>query len=130
MRCTICAGSVSYTHLPILPILFGEYAEATNQYGVPGSTYYDDTIGIKYDLEKAKALMEEAGYPDGFSTTLTVVNSERSIQFCQIVAEQLAQIGIDVELNIVAVSYTHLDVYKRQAPTTTMTTGPAWRSCR
>lgn len=45
--------------------------------------------------------MEEAGYPDGFSTTLTVVNSERSIQFCQIVIEQLAKIGIQVELNIV-----------------------------
>ncbi|MDY5039283.1 MAG: ABC transporter substrate-binding protein [Lawsonibacter sp.] len=85
----------------ILPVLFGDYAEATNQYGVPGSTYYDDAIDIKFDLEKAKALMEEAGYPDGFSTTLTVVNSERSIQFCQIVIEQLAKIGIQVELNIV-----------------------------
>ena len=47
----------------ILPVLFGDYAETTNQYGVPGSTYYDDTIDIKFDLEKAKALMEEAGYP-------------------------------------------------------------------
>lgn len=85
----------------IIPVLFGNYAKATNQYGVPGSTYFDDTVAIKYDLDKAKALMEEAGYADGFTTTLTVVNSERSIKFCQIIAEQLAQINITVELNLV-----------------------------
>ena len=85
----------------IIPVLFGDYATATNQYGLPGSTYFDETVQIKYDLAKAKELMKEAGYEKGFSTTLTVVNSERSIKFCQVVAEQLAEIGINVELKLV-----------------------------
>ena len=85
----------------IIPVLFGSYAEVTNQYGVPGSLYYDETVDIKHDLDKAKSLMKEAGYEKGFTTQITVVNSERSIKFCQIIAEQLAKININLELKIV-----------------------------
>ncbi len=83
--------------------LYGEYAEATNQYARVGATYYNDKVtGCPYDVEKAKALLTEAGYPDGFSTTI-IVNNQTQINadFAQVIAEQLGKVGIKVELKLV-----------------------------
>src|SRR5690606_36202078 len=51
-----------------------------------------------YNVEKARELLAEAGYPDGFEVTLDCpndryVNDER---ICQAVAAMLARIGVDV----------------------------------
>ena len=54
-----------------------------------------------YDVEAARALMEEAGYGDGFSVQLDCPN-DRYINdeaICQAVVGMLAQIGIDVNLS-------------------------------
>ncbi len=54
----------------------------------------------EYDLDKAKALMEEAGYGDGFSIRLNCPN-DRYINdeaICQAAVGMLAKIGIDVQL--------------------------------
>ena len=34
--------------------LFGDYAVTTNQYALEGTTYYNENVNIKYDVEKAK----------------------------------------------------------------------------
>jgi len=55
----------------------------------------------EYDVEAAKALMEEAGYADGFSVTLNCPN-DRYINdeaICQAVVGMMGQIGIDVNLD-------------------------------
>jgi peptide/nickel transport system substrate-binding protein len=45
--------------------------EAAYQFPIPGmSGYLDDIVPRKYDPAKAKALLAEAGYENGFSTTL------------------------------------------------------------
>jgi peptide/nickel transport system substrate-binding protein len=54
-----------------------------------------------YDVERAKALLEEAGYPDGFSIQLDCPN-DRYINdeaICQAAVGMFAQIGIDVNLD-------------------------------
>ncbi|MCW5719953.1 MAG: ABC transporter substrate-binding protein [Devosia sp.] len=52
-----------------------------------------------YDPEKAKALLAEAGYPDGFSTTLSYPTDMIQIQEqTQVIAADLAKIGVKVEL--------------------------------
>jgi peptide/nickel transport system substrate-binding protein len=51
-----------------------------------------------YNLERAKQLMAEAGYPDGFKKELTMVNNTASEEASAILKEYLADIGIDLEL--------------------------------
>lgn len=54
------------------------------------------------DLEKARALMTEAGYPDGFTVTLTCAsNNSEGLEWttvAQMVKQDLAEIGITVEI--------------------------------
>ena len=54
-----------------------------------------------YDADQAKALLAEAGYPDGFSVGMDCPNDRyvNDEAICQAVASFLARIGIDVELN-------------------------------
>lgn len=52
----------------------------------------------KYDVEAAKALMAEAGYPDGFEVTLWSQNSTASVQRAEFVQQQLALIGVKVNV--------------------------------
>ncbi len=55
----------------------------------------------KYDIKKAKSLMEQAGYKDGFDIVLSCPN-DRYINdeaICQAVVGMMAQIGINVTLD-------------------------------
>lgn len=62
--------------------------------------FYDDMDGFDYDLNRAKELMADAGYPDGgISTTLTIANSSPYINIAQVVQANLKEIGIDVEIS-------------------------------
>jgi peptide/nickel transport system substrate-binding protein len=78
----------------------------TDGYGVPiGShfaphhPYYKDLTGTyPYDPEAAKALLAEAGFADGFSATLKLPPPPYARISGQIIASQLAAVGIRVEL--------------------------------
>lgn len=64
----------------------------------------------EYNPEKAKELMEEAGFPNGFKTNLYVPsNHPDRVQEGQLIQQQLKQVGIECEL--VAIEWgTYLDV--------------------
>jgi peptide/nickel transport system substrate-binding protein len=57
------------------------------------------------NIEKAKGLMAEAGYADGFDTELWICNQyqtkENEMDLAVVIKEQLAKIGINVEINYV-----------------------------
>ena len=61
-----------------------------------------DWAGYEYNPEKAKALLAEAGYPDGFKTIFET-STEGSgqvmpVQMAEWIQRDLAQVGIDVQL--------------------------------
>ncbi|MGD6834883.1 glutathione ABC transporter substrate-binding protein [Sutcliffiella halmapala] len=63
---------------------------------------YQELKPLDYDVEAAKKLMEEAGFADGFETTLFVNegNKERS-DIALLVQDQLADIGITVNIETI-----------------------------
>ncbi|MBW1860947.1 MAG: ABC transporter substrate-binding protein [Deltaproteobacteria bacterium] len=64
----------------------------------PDSPYYfPDLKPRKYDPEKAKKLLAEAGYPNGFKTTLTHLNRHWPESWPAIQAD-LAKVGIDMKI--------------------------------
>lgn len=57
---------------------------------------YTETGGYEYDPDRAKELLSEAGFPEGFSTELwtSVTHRDRAVA----VQNQLAQIGVQAEV--------------------------------
>jgi len=91
----------------------------TNGYGVPigapfapHNPYYVDLTGTyPYDPEAARALLAEAGYPDGFSATLKLPPVAYARTSGQIIASQFAKVGIRLELINVEWAQWLEDVY-------------------
>lgn len=76
--------------------------------------YYVPELADVYnqDIEKAKALMKEARYEDGFSMTITVPsNYQPHIDTAQVLVEQLKAINIDAKIELVEWSSWLSDVY-------------------
>ena len=61
--------------------------------------YFKANEPYKYDIEKAKELLAEAGYPDGFTTSIMYANTTANQKQCEFLKQQLEQVGIEVELN-------------------------------
>ncbi|MBE6907982.1 MAG: ABC transporter substrate-binding protein [Ruminococcaceae bacterium] len=77
--------------------------------------YFDESLVNLYphDVEKAKALLAEAGYPDGFELTITVPsNYSPHVDAGQIAAEQFRAIGVKVTVQPVEWATWLEDVYK------------------
>jgi peptide/nickel transport system substrate-binding protein len=65
--------------------------------------YNDDVPGYAHDPEKARALLREAGYPDGFDTTLWVMMNPRPYllapeKVAEAILADLAEVGIRAKL--------------------------------
>jgi peptide/nickel transport system substrate-binding protein len=72
--------------------------------GAPGSIE-DAEADYPYDVEKAKELMSEAGYPDGGLTiSYILLNSPEYSQLTDVLQEQLAAIGIKLDVSQIDIS--------------------------
>ncbi|MGI8644080.1 MAG: ABC transporter substrate-binding protein [Thermomicrobiales bacterium] len=69
---------------------------------VPGTLGYDDSVPFyEFDLEKAKALIEEAGVETPIDVQLTVHSREVDQQQAQIIQAMVAEVGFNVSLDVV-----------------------------
>lgn len=82
----------------VVQIINGRAAVA-NQVLPPLMPGYDPNYkGYEYSPEKAKALLAEAGFPNGFSTQLFANNTDPNPRIVQLIQQDLAAVGIKAEL--------------------------------
>ena len=87
-------------------VIMNGLATPSDQYVPSSHIGYVDGLDFRqvypFDLEKANALMKEAGYAQGFTMTLDATNNRyvNDQQIAQALAGMLAKIGITVKLNL------------------------------
>lgn len=73
-------------------------AQLTDQWAVPGSvTYNDELTHFTYNPERAKELLAEAGYADGFDTKINAISSLSDMMTA--IGNMLTEVGIRCQIN-------------------------------
>ena len=87
----------------LVETLWGAMGEKPRDSVAPPAAFGYINLGvIKQDQEKAKALLAEAGYPDGFEMNLMCTDVySKGVQAGEIAAAQLAEVGIKCNLVVV-----------------------------
>ena len=87
----------------IVRVVMRGLASPTDQILAPNNVGYDPALdkGPAHDIAAAKALLAEAGYPNGFGFTMDCPNDRyiNDEQVCKTVVTMLSQIGIKVTLD-------------------------------
>lgn len=82
----IYTGQAAQVKGPLPPLVWG---------------FNDDVKSYEYDPAKAKDLLAQAGYPNGFKTTIWTNDNPLRMQIAEMFQANLAEIGIDVEVMII-----------------------------
>jgi len=95
-------------------------------YGEPASSFISSSeLGggavepFGYDVDKARQLLAEAGYPDGFSMDMACPQGAYSHfeEVCEAIAAYLGEVGIDITLELMESShYWELEAEKQLPP--------------
>ena len=110
-------GSAYPSTAPLAPVTFG----------------YSDLGEIEQDLELAKSLLAEAGYPDGFDTKIvTTERYQNGIELAEIISQQLAEVGINAEIEVwewsaLSASWNGITADEFDQPIFIMGAGPSMR---
>ena len=80
-------------------ILSGHGNTDTPIHSYSGFEHYLDGRDWEYSPERAMQLLEEAGYPDGFSITLTPAlrGAPQEVESCEAISQMWNDIGLDVD---------------------------------
>lgn len=91
----------------ILQTVMRGSAEPANQLVSPAMRGFSEALAARpaHDIDRAKALLAEAGYADGFSFGLKCPNDRylNDEAVCQAVVSMLAQVGLEAELDAMPV---------------------------
>lgn len=79
---------------------FGEGDLGMDAHIAPVHPDYAERPIPEQDIEGAKALLAEAGFPDGLAVTLVTKNDEAEPEIAQALKEQAAEAGFDITLDI------------------------------
>ena len=99
-----------------MKVVFNGAAEPLRSPIPPKLGFYKEQGEYAYDPAKAKQLLAEAGYPNGFETTMwgaTATVAVRSLQFLQ---QQLAAVGVKVTVQPLEAGVMTQRIYSVQKP--------------
>jgi peptide/nickel transport system substrate-binding protein len=83
----------------IIDNIMGGAAKPINTFIPEGFAGYENTVHYREDLEKARQLMADAGYADGFEISMDHGDQTPNPEIAQALQNSLARIGIKVKLN-------------------------------
>ena len=99
----------------IIDIAFDGYGSPIGSSMYPAfGKYFDDSLTNYYtkDVDKAKALLADAGYPNGFEMTITVPsNYKPHMDTAEVLVQQLADIGVKATIQPIEWESWVSDVY-------------------
>lgn len=88
----------------MVDLAFSGRAIVADSFFLPSLSCYipfgDDEEDYTYDVEKAKQLMAEAGYPDGFEVELWTADTTAWMQLAEMMQNAWAEIGITVNVTV------------------------------
>lgn len=87
--------------------LLGGECTPNAQFFSPASPNHNPDIEVPtYDPERVKEALTDAGYPDGFSFTLATYDIDQYRRISEILQAQFAEVGIDVNLEVMPAGTT------------------------
>jgi glutathione transport system substrate-binding protein len=103
----------------VAKVAFGGYATPADGI-VPAGVEYSVKIGVwPHDIAKAKQLLAEAGYPNGFETELwSAYNHTIAQKVTQVLQQQLQQVGIKTRITLLEAGQRVEKVESWQDPAT------------
>jgi len=78
--------------------MFGFGQPIGSHYTRQSRAYIDLTDRYPFDIDMARSLLAEAGYPDGFTASLRLPPRPYARRAGEVIASQLSRIGIDIEI--------------------------------
>lgn len=84
----------------IIEVLYEGYGiPCTSVFPTVGVGFNDELTGYTYDIEKARELLADAGYADGFNFEVTVSSDIRS-RAAQLLQQDFGQINVTIDINL------------------------------
>jgi len=98
----------------LLNSIWGDYGSLIGSMVPPTDPWFVDLTGVDaYDPESAKALLAEAGLPDGFTFTLDTPDYDPHPIVAQFLQSELAKIGVTVNINIITANEWYTKIYQQ-----------------
>jgi peptide/nickel transport system substrate-binding protein len=98
----------------LLTSIWGTYGSLIGSFVPPTDPWYEDLTGVDaYDPESAKALLAEAGFPNGLSFTLDTPDYDPHPVVAQFLQSELSKVGVTVKINIITANEWYTKIYQQ-----------------
>ena len=112
------ALAISIDRQQIVDELLGGEGAPSSQWGMMGHEKRAREAGWiwEYDVERAKQLLKEEGYEDGFEITVVPAlrNTPSEVEVCEAIADMWADIGVTASINVLPYRVTRAKFPTRQ----------------
>jgi len=100
----------------VIDLVMSGYGTVIGSHWPPVTPYYKDMTGLfPYNPKKAKELLAQAGYPDGFEATIKLpAIYPYSQRAGEVIADMLGQIGIKLKIEIVEWAFWLDRIFKQK----------------
>ena len=99
-----------------IKVVWNGYADPMDSPEPPELTFYQKQAAWPYDLSKAKQLLAEAGYPNGFETVIWGAVDTQATRGMQFLQQQFAQVGVKAVVTPLEAGVLNARVYSAQTP--------------